>query len=76
MNRGQSNAAMNRYSEAIADFTRAIALAPNLSSAWLERGAVFDTLGDRKRAEADMKAAARLGNVAAQELLRRHGLSW
>jgi len=76
VNRGQSNAAMKRYSEAIADFTRAIALAPNLSSAWLERGAVFDTLGDRKRAEADMKAAARLGNVAAQELLRRHGLSW
>jgi Flp pilus assembly protein TadD len=47
VNRGQSHAAMKRYSEAIADFTSAIALAPNLSTAWLERAAVFDTLGDR-----------------------------
>jgi len=76
VNRGQSHAAMKHFAEAVADFTSAIALAPNLSSAWLERGAVFDRIGDRTRAEEDMKVAARLGNPTAREALRRHGLRW
>lgn len=76
VNRGQSYAAMEQYQEAVADFSAAIARTANPGDALFERGVVFDKLGERKRAEDDMRAAARLGNVMAQDVLGRHGLRW
>jgi tetratricopeptide (TPR) repeat protein len=59
-----NNARANKpvhYQEAIADYTRAIELKPNLSQAWYNRAGTYFTIGKPKEALADALKAQELG---------------
>ncbi len=60
INRGKAHAKRSYYSDAVADFNRAIELDPKNAKAYLERGRAYDELSDRSRAEADLAEAMRL----------------
>ncbi len=58
--RGKAYAKRSYYSDAVADFSRAIELDPKNAKAYLERGRAYDELADKSRAEADLAEAMRL----------------
>ena len=58
--RGMFSKQQHQYSEAIVQFTKAIALNPDLTEAHLERGISFHKLGDLSNAIADLNRALEL----------------
>jgi Flp pilus assembly protein TadD len=48
------------HSQAVADFTKAIALTPNDSKAYINRGITFELNGQRDEAIADYRAAMKI----------------
>ena len=63
--RGISKKNLKDYYGAISDYTRAIELNPNYTSAYVSRGISKEYLGDLNGACADWKKAARLGDADA-----------
>ncbi|KAA8499422.1 UDP-N-acetylglucosamine--peptide N-acetylglucosaminyltransferase [Porphyridium purpureum] len=62
-NRGNVYVALKKYEEAVADYTRALELAPLASDSYVvlvNRGSVYAELNDFKRASADFSAALEL----------------
>jgi Flp pilus assembly protein TadD len=53
---------------------RAIELNPKHGEAYYNRGVVYLSLGDHKRAADDMRTAARLGQAGARQVLKSLGL--
>lgn len=76
---GLQQAWQGNVSEAIAAFDRAIAAAPNVAIAYLNRGLAYDRLGQRRRALADLDRAVTRAPRSAQAyyhravLLRKYG---
>jgi tetratricopeptide (TPR) repeat protein len=62
--------AVDAISHAIADFTSALELDPEKFAAFGMRAEMYWMTGQRNLAEADTRAAAALGDAAAQEILR------
>jgi len=55
--RGKARAALNRYDEAIADFSEAMRLRPELVYPRIARSESYARVGDSARSEEDRKAA-------------------
>ncbi|WP_447762005.1 tetratricopeptide repeat protein [Sphingopyxis panaciterrae] len=76
---GLKSAWQGDIDDAIAAFDRAIAVAPDLSVAYLNRGLAFDRQGDRARAIADLDRAVQYAPRSARAyynrsiLLRKYG---
>jgi tetratricopeptide (TPR) repeat protein len=71
-NRGMAYCNLQRWSEALADFNRAIALAPHPSS-YEQRGIVYYQMGDRESARKDLEQALRMDPRRAVPLVN---LGW
>ena len=54
-NRGMAYNKREEYDKAIADYTRAIELNPNLADAYLQRGAVYGVKGEYRLTLADWR---------------------
>lgn len=69
---------LQKFPEAIADFTKVIKLAPGSGggNVYFLRGQLYHKSGDLQRATADYISAARLGHESAQEILTRNGIRW
>jgi len=55
---------LNRTTEALADFTTLLAIAPGYGAGYVSRGLVYSQLEDRPRAAADFAAACALGDAS------------
>ena len=60
MNRGNAKAELKEYSEAIADYDKAIELDPKLAPAYYNRGITYRELGKEEEAKKDFKKAQEL----------------
>lgn len=60
--RGMAAQELGNHSDAIADFTRTIALAPNDSGSYLRRSHSYRELGEFELADADVRIGTRLGH--------------
>ena len=60
MNRGVAKAQLKEYSEAIADYDKAIELDPNFAEAYYARGLTYRELGKEEEAKKDFKKAQEL----------------
>jgi tetratricopeptide (TPR) repeat protein len=72
--RGLILAERGSYSQAIADFDRALALNPRLANTWANRGLVFLMQGRLDEAELDLARCRDLGgkiNPAVEKLLQQ-----
>ena len=65
---------LGKYQQAINDYARAIELDPEYALAYCNRGYAFEKLGHEQLAIKDYKAAARLGNIWAQDKLKKQGV--
>ena len=74
VNRGMAYAASGNQRQAIADYDKAIRMNPRLAFAYRVRAVSYDKLGNRTRAYEDLKAAASLGDKAAQNYLGNQGM--
>ena len=61
VNRGIAYAVQKNWDTAIADFTQAIKLKPDLAVAYLLRGTAYADTGEREKAIADLEKALELG---------------
>lgn len=61
-NRGYAYARMNRFDCAIEDYTRAIGLDPQNGHSYHNRGILYEKLGEREKAQADLRLARDLNN--------------
>jgi hypothetical protein len=57
-------------------YTKAIELKPDYASAYWNRSAAKDALGDASGGLEDTKKAARLGYQGAQDWLKKSGYDW
>jgi tetratricopeptide (TPR) repeat protein len=64
------------WQTAIEAYTSAIALNPNYTAAYYNRGLAYDKLGNHRRATEDHRTAANLGYKPSQEFLRSKGIVW
>ena len=64
------------YQRAIEDFDQAIKLDPKFAEAYWDRGKTYNELGNRQQALEDWKAAAKLGNEQAQDILKSKEIKW
>ena len=62
-NRGYSYARLNRFEEAIEDYSEAIRLDPNNSHSYHNRGILYEKLNQLEKAQADLEHAQRLNKV-------------
>ena len=67
---------LGKYTQAIADFNRAIEINPRYGEAYYNRGVVYNRLGNREQAIDDIRTAARLGYEGARNFLRSQGIGW
>ena len=73
-NRGLAYYNLGKYQQAINDYARAIELDPEYALAYCNRGYAFEKLGHEQLAIKDYKVAARLGNIWAQDKLKKQGI--
>jgi tetratricopeptide (TPR) repeat protein len=66
----------HKYEDASRHYSNLILLQPRNSEAFLKRGKARLRLGDQEGGIADIRNAARLGNISAQELLRGKSVRW
>ncbi len=66
-----------KYDDAIADYTKAIALDPKLAQAYYNRGYTYEKKGDREQAIADFRKALEIdpSDQYAKESLKRLGVT-
>ena len=64
------------YEEALSSLKRAIEQNPTDAQAYFYRSAIYNKLGNRKKALEELKAAARLGHEKSREILRAKGIVW
>jgi len=75
--RGAAYNKIGDIKRAVADFTNAIDYDPINPSAYFMRGfTYYYSNGDKGKGIEDMKIAARLGDIAAQNMLREKGIKW
>ena len=74
--RGAAYGSFRNYTQAIADFGRAIEIDPRDVGSYVDRAAAYAILGKRGQAIADMRTAARLGNEGAKNLLKSQKIDW
>jgi tetratricopeptide (TPR) repeat protein len=74
--RGLSYHALEKFKEAIADYSEAILLNPNHSEYYYNRGIAYFELGENSEAIRDLQIAARLGDKKTQEFLKTKGIEW
>ena len=67
---------LGNYTQAVADFSRAIELNPGHGETYSNRGVAYNRLGNREDAIDDMRIAARLGHEGARNFLRSQGIGW
>ncbi|MFC1866525.1 tetratricopeptide repeat protein [Thermodesulfobacteriota bacterium] len=67
---------LNRYEAAKSAFDNATMLEPENPLAYYRRAAVYNKLGDKKKAFNDLKFAARLGHEKSREFLKSKGIDW
>ena len=67
---------IEKYKEALEDFTKAIELDPEDAQNYSLRGAVFGIMGNQALAVENIKVAAAMGDEKAQEILKRKGFEW
>ncbi len=72
--RGRSYRTLGNLKQAFKDFEKAITLNPQ--EGYYVRGLEYRALGYEDRAGADIKEAARLGNLEAQKYLESKGITW
>jgi len=75
-NRGIVYGRLGNLPQAIKDFGKALELDPQYAAAYMNRGIAYHKLGNLPQALSDLKSAARLGDKAAQDLLKNKGLGW
>ena len=74
--RGLVKAQMGANQEALADYSRAIALGTDTPGIYYLRAVVRLKLGDNANGTLDMKEAARRGDTDAQGILKENGITW
>jgi tetratricopeptide (TPR) repeat protein len=74
--RGYAYNNLGDYQQAIKDCTEAIVLKPDYADAYYYRGFAWGKLKKTQQATEDFKAAAKLGNNAAQNFLIKVGIQW
>ena len=72
-NRGNLHFAQQEIQQAIADYTEALRLQPDLADAYFNRGLAWLKAGDEVRGREDLSKAGELGVMAAYNLLKRMG---
>lgn len=72
--RGSAHLYTRNYSDAINDSSKAIDINPTEELSYMIRGSAYLLIGNEERGYADVKIAASLGNVDAQQWLRARGL--
>ncbi|MEW6673596.1 MAG: tetratricopeptide repeat protein [Thermodesulfobacteriota bacterium] len=70
--RGMAYLEMDRYNEAIADFTETLKVEPNMRGALWSRGMAYTKSGNRGKGRSDIEKAAELGNPRAKKWLEEH----
>lgn len=75
-NRGNAYFTLGNYRQAIEDYNRTTEIRPDFADAYNNRGLAYAGLGDQKQAVNDLKAAARLGDERARNVLKRQGIIW
>jgi tetratricopeptide (TPR) repeat protein len=75
-NRGTSYTAMGEFKKALEDFNKSIEIDPTVSLVYIARSINYLRLEDNESAVNDLKAAARIGNKEAQELLKQQNITW
>ena len=75
-NRGVAYSSIGDSWQAIGDFDRAIEIKPLFAEAYHNRGILYGRIGNNKQAIWDLRMAARLGNKASQDSLRKYGIDW
>ncbi len=76
INRGNVYSRLGNYRQAIGDYDKAIETNPKYAEAYFIRGHAYWQLGNKQQAIEDVKAAARLGQKDAQNLLKSQGVGW
>jgi tetratricopeptide (TPR) repeat protein len=67
---------LGNYTQAIADFDRAIEINPGYGGAYYNRGLTYNSLGNRERTIDDIRTAARLDHEGARSFLKSQGIGW
>jgi tetratricopeptide (TPR) repeat protein len=75
-NRGLAHFCRKDLNAAIADFSRAINIAPDNAFAYRQRAIAFDTVGDYQRALQDYRRAIRTAPSVAKAYFNRGALYW
>lgn len=72
-NRGNLHFARQEIQDAIADYTEALRLQPDLADAYFNRGLAWLKAGNEAQGRADLSKAGELGVMAAYNILKRMG---
>ena len=75
-NRGIVNTIMERYVEAITDFTGAVEIDPKMGEAWFRRAVARVKSGDSTGTIQDLRQAARFGDTDAKQWLDLLSPGW
>lgn len=76
LHRGLVHAKMRQPQKALKDFERALEINPRFARAYAAQSEVYRNMGNRPKALELLKAAARLGDERAQEILKKRKISW
>ena len=72
-NKGLALFALDRLQESLHAYTEAIVLDPNTPGYYVNRGNVYMKAGQQTKALEDFRTASQMGDLKAQEILKKHG---